>query len=148
VEFVLCESTQQGVCNAHHSMLQRTARWILDASAALESDRLPITHTLLARLLGVRRASITDCVGALQADGLIKSARNLIHVTDPNGLRSTSCECHRFIQREYRRLLGAMPSRRLDFSAEKRCPAASIQRGSRPKEVSNVFGNARWSREM
>jgi CRP-like cAMP-binding protein len=107
VEFVLGQSTQCGVCSAHHTVRQRTARWILDGCASLDSDRLPLGHTLLARLLGVRRASISECLHAMAAEGFIRNTRNLIQVVDPDGLQSTACDCHRIIKREYRRLLDA-----------------------------------------
>jgi len=103
-QFVLCQSSQWGACNAHHSLKQRMGRWLLAASDALESDYLPVTHQLLARLLGVRRAGVSECLNAMEARRIIRNTRSLIQITEPEALRAVSCDCHRLIQRDYRRL--------------------------------------------
>ncbi len=104
-QFVLCECSQWGACNAHHSLKQRTARWLMAASDALESERLPITHQLLARLLGVRRASVSECLAALETTGAIRNTRSLVEIADPAALGAIACDCHRIVRREYRQLL-------------------------------------------
>jgi CRP-like cAMP-binding protein len=106
VQFVLSQCSQWGVCNAHHSLKQRTARWLLGARDALESGRLPITHQLLARLLGVRRAGVSQCLAALEASGAIRNTRGLVEITAPEALQAIACDCHRIVRREYRQLLG------------------------------------------
>jgi CRP-like cAMP-binding protein len=105
VQFVLCECSQWGACNAHHSLRQRTARWLLGACDGLQSERLPITHQLLARLLGVRRASVSECLAALEAAGAIRNTRSLVEIADVEALQAIACDCHRIVRREYRQLL-------------------------------------------
>jgi CRP-like cAMP-binding protein len=104
-EFVLCQSSQWGACNAHHSLRQRMGRWLLAASDGLGSARLSVTHQLLARLLGVRRASVSECLSALEAEGVIRNTRSLVDIVRPDALLATSCDCYRIVQRDYRRLL-------------------------------------------
>jgi CRP-like cAMP-binding protein len=104
VQFVLCECSQWGACNAHHSLRQRTARWLLGACDGLQSERLPITHQLLARLLGVRRASVSECLAALEAAGAIRNTRSLVEIADAEALQAIACDCHRVVRREYRQL--------------------------------------------
>ncbi len=106
VQFVLSQCSQWGACNAHHSLKQRTARWLLGASDALQSGRLPITHQLLARLLGVRRASVSECLAALEAAGTIRNTRSLVEITGAEKLQAIACDCHRIVRRDYRQLLG------------------------------------------
>jgi CRP-like cAMP-binding protein len=105
VQFVLSECSQWGACNAHHSLKQRTARWLLGACDGLQAERLPITHQLLARLLGVRRASVSKCLAALEAVGAIRNTRSLVEIADPAALEAIACDCHRIVRREYRQLL-------------------------------------------
>jgi len=104
-QFVLCQSSQWGACNAHHSLRQRMGRWLLAARDGVESDRLPVTHQLLARLLGVRRASVSECLSALEAEGIIRNTRSLVEIARPEALMSMSCDCYRVVQRDYQRLL-------------------------------------------
>jgi len=105
VDVVLLQTSQSGVCNAVHSLKQRLARWLLVASNALDDEKLPLTHEVLGHLLGVRRASVTECLDALEKDGLIHSSRGLVNIINSQALRQVSCTCYDTIAREYRRQL-------------------------------------------
>lgn len=107
VHVVMLQTSQSGACNTHHSLRQRLARWLLVARDALGADAVPLTHGVLARLLGARRPSVTDCLGVLERTGAIRNARGLVTVTDPDQLETLCCDCHRLIRREYDRLLGS-----------------------------------------
>ena len=66
-----------------------------------------MTHQMLARLLGVRRASVTECLNVLEAEKLIENERGLVRIPDPAALQAVSCDCHNLIRREYDRLIGS-----------------------------------------
>jgi CRP-like cAMP-binding protein len=104
LDVVLLQTSQSGVCNSAHSRKQRLARWLLVARNALESDRLPLTHDVLSQLLGVRRASVTECLEQLQGEGSVHSSRGLVTIADAMQLQQTSCSCFGLIERENRRL--------------------------------------------
>ncbi len=104
--FLLWQASQCGACNAQHSLSQRTARWLLAASDALESPEIPITHQAVARALGIRRASVTDVVNSLEQIGAIRHWRAFIEIADVECLQPIACDCHRLLGREYRRLFG------------------------------------------
>lgn len=106
VDVVLLQTSQSGACNAQHSVKQRLARWLLLARSGLNSDELPITHRSLSRLLGIRRATVTECLGTLEREGAVGTRRGRIRVVDTEALERTSCDCHRLILREYERLIG------------------------------------------
>ena len=61
---------------------------------------------MLSRLLGVRRASVTESLGHLEGAGAIVNTRGRIHIVDADRLQELSCDCYRMISAEYRRLLG------------------------------------------
>lgn len=105
---VLLQASQSGVCNSHHSLKQRLARWLLLARSSLQDDKLPLTHTVLARLLGAGRPSVTDCLGVLQKEQAIETARGFIKVTDAERLEELCCHCHQSIMNDYRRLIGPL----------------------------------------
>lgn len=73
---------------------------------ALASFALNITHDCLAQMLGVRWASVTEVLRALQTDGMIRASRGKDVILDPKRQADSSCECYRVIRREYQRLLG------------------------------------------
>jgi CRP-like cAMP-binding protein len=106
VQAVLVQTSQSGACNLQHALKQRLARWLFIAQEGLESKTLPLTHEVLSRLLGVRRASVTECLASLHHEGAIELGRSSIQIRNFAQLESASCGCHRLIRGEYQRLLG------------------------------------------
>jgi CRP-like cAMP-binding protein/CheY-like chemotaxis protein len=68
------------------TIVERLARWLLQATYRLGSRRLGLTHDVLADILGVRRPSITTGLQTLEGRHLIRSTRRAIVVLDPAGL--------------------------------------------------------------
>jgi len=106
---VLAQTSQSGACNSYHSLKQRLARWLLIAQNATGEEELPLTHRVLAELLGVRRASVTECLEVLQKDGTIATRRASVKIEDATELSKLSCDCFKLIEREYRRHLLPSP---------------------------------------
>lgn len=102
---VLIQTAQSGACNTSHQLQQRLGRWLLLARNALESDEIPLTHQVLAQLLGVRRAGVTDCLLQLRRDGLIEMMRGRLVIRDAFRLAQIACHCKSLIEREYERQL-------------------------------------------
>ncbi|MFT8246335.1 Crp/Fnr family transcriptional regulator [Roseomonas sp. BN140053] len=94
-------------CNGHHHTEQRLARWLLIAHDRSQGDEFPMTHELLAMMLGVRRAGVTVSAGMLQRAGLIEYQRGRITITDRPGLENASCECYGVVRRASDRFLSA-----------------------------------------
>jgi len=102
---LLTQLAQGSACNRLHSAEQRCARWLLMTHDRLDRDDFALTHELIAQMLGVRRATVTEIAGALQDAGAIRYARGVMTVANRGILRSRACECYDFIQAEYARLL-------------------------------------------
>jgi len=103
--FVLLQTSQSAICEAHHSLKQRLCRWLLLAHDALDGENIPLTHQMLARLLGVRRASVSECLRLLEDEGALENTRALICVREQDRLESLACGCHALIRSEYGRLI-------------------------------------------
>ena len=69
-------------------------------------DEFVLTQESLAQMLGVRRATVTAAAGMLRRAGSIRYTRGRITIVNRKKLGRASCQCHRIIRREYRRLLG------------------------------------------
>jgi hypothetical protein len=102
----LTQIALSAICNQLHSIDQQLIRWLLFTLDRLASDRLTITHELIANILGARRERITEAAGKLQHLGLIASSRGQITVINRAGLETRCCECYGVVRREYDRLLG------------------------------------------
>jgi len=101
--------SQSVACSQHHGVTQRLARWLLTMSDYSRSGELLMVHGSIAAMLGVRRVSVTEAAHALQKAGLISYSRGRIQVLDKAGLEKRSCECYRFIRRQYEGLHGLLP---------------------------------------
>lgn len=98
------EAAQSAVCNAHHHVEARLARWLLTSSDAVQSDELPLTQEFIATMLGVRRAGVTCAALVLREAGLISYNRGRIRILDREGLETLSCECYREIKDQFKLL--------------------------------------------
>ena len=100
----LVQVAQSSLCNCYHTLQERLSRWLLVARDAVRSDVLLLTHDVIARLLGTRRASVTVAAGLMQRAGLIKMRRGQITILDAQGLQSQSCECYGILRDYLQRL--------------------------------------------
>jgi CRP-like cAMP-binding protein len=92
---------QSAACNALHSNPQRAARWLLLSRDRAGSDYFPLTHAFLAKMLGVRRSSVTKIAEDLHKENIIEYTRGHIHVLKDEALAAKSCECYAIIRDEY-----------------------------------------------
>ncbi|MGB6200561.1 MAG: Crp/Fnr family transcriptional regulator [Candidatus Acidiferrales bacterium] len=88
------QSEQIAACNRLHDVEQRLARWLLMCQDRLGGDVVPLTHTFLAHMLGTRRASVTDALGALQDAKLVSCARSRVKIESRKKLENAACECY------------------------------------------------------
>lgn len=103
---LITQMAQTAVCNRHHSISQQFCRWLLLSLDRLESNDVRMTQELIANMLGVRRAGVTETAKKLQDEGVIRYTRGLIEVLNRRALEAQVCECYRVVKRESDRLLG------------------------------------------
>ena len=92
-------------CNRLHNVERRAARWLLMCRDRGGGPTYPLTQELLAQMLGVRRAGVSEVASALQEQGLITYTRGVITILDPAGLERRACECYRIIRDVFDRML-------------------------------------------
>ncbi len=85
---------QVAACNRLHEIEQRLARWLLLTHDRVENDYFPITHEVLAQMLGSGRPSVTVAAGTLQKAGLIGYTRGHVRILNRSGLEHLACECY------------------------------------------------------
>jgi CRP-like cAMP-binding protein len=81
-------------CNSKHALKARLARLLSVLRDRIAIDMLTLTHAALARMLGVRRVSVSDAAADLQRLALIRYSRGLITILDRRKLRLESCSCY------------------------------------------------------
>ncbi len=111
---LMTQISQTAVCNRLHSVEQQLCRWLLINHDLLQTNKLVMTHDLIANMLGVRREGVSIAAGHLQKKGLIRYVRGTITMLDRNALERAACECYGVVKDEYDRLLGKyIPQKRL-----------------------------------
>ena len=96
--------SQSVACSQHHGTKRRLARWLLTMNDYAGSREFQMDHQSIAGMIGVRRESVSEGAQALQAAALISYRRGHIQVLDKSRLETQSCECYRFIRKQYERL--------------------------------------------
>jgi CRP-like cAMP-binding protein len=101
---LMVQISQGTGCNRVHSNQQRCARWLLQTHDRVGKDEFSLTQEFLGQMLGVRRATVSEVAGQLQADGIIEYSRGTIRILNRARLEATSCACYRVIREEYDRM--------------------------------------------
>lgn len=102
---LITQMMQTAACNRYHSVDQQLCRWLLLTLDRAPSRELVMTQELVARMLGVRRESITEAAAKLQRAGFIRYRRGHISVLERSGLEGLTCECYGVVKDEMNRLL-------------------------------------------
>jgi CRP-like cAMP-binding protein len=102
---LLSQISQGLVCNRHHPVDSRAARWLLATHDRVGEDSFVLTQDFLSIMLGVTRPQVSLAAASLRRAGLIDYRRGRIRVIDRRGLEAAVCECYGIIQAEFARLL-------------------------------------------
>jgi CRP-like cAMP-binding protein len=105
-QLLLARSMQLSVCNMFHSVEQRCIRWLLTITDVVRNGHIPLTHELMATMLGVHRPTVTLVLRSLHKAGLVNEARGRVVVSDRHGLERACCECYGAMRDEQQRLMG------------------------------------------
>jgi CRP-like cAMP-binding protein len=104
-EMQMGEIQQTAACNALHDVGSRLSRWLLQTSDRTNSDTIPFTREFLGKMLGVRRATVSEVASGFENAGLIKTHRGAIKVLDRDGLKKEACYCYDFLRKHVDRLV-------------------------------------------
>ena len=106
-QFFLAQVQQTAACNAVHDIDARTCKWLSRMHDLVGPDLL-MTQEFFARMMGVRRTSVTTVASALQVAGLISYSRGRLHIIDIEQIRKRACECDDAVRSHFRRMFEAL----------------------------------------
>jgi hypothetical protein len=90
-----------------HDIEARTCKWLSRMHDLVGSDLL-LTQELFARMMGVRRTSVTTVASALQGAGLISYSRGRLHIIDIEQIRRRACECDDAVRANFQRMFAGV----------------------------------------
>ncbi len=85
---------QSSANDRHWSVEQRLSCWLLERLDRLPTNELKMTQEMIAAMLGVRRESVTEAIGKMRRDGVVRCRRGSITVLDRGELETRSGECY------------------------------------------------------
>ena len=80
-------------CNRLHPVEPRLARWLLVTLDRSVCNDLPLTHEVMAEMLGVHRPTVTNALQTLERSGAIVARRGRVGIIDRQLLERHACEC-------------------------------------------------------
>jgi len=101
--------SQSVACSQHHTIVQRLARCLLTMNDYTDSDEILLDQSEIANLLGVRWVGVSAAARELQSAAVVRYSRGCISILDTAELGKKSCECYRFIRKQYKHLRSDLP---------------------------------------
>jgi len=101
----MMQTAHTALANGRAKLEQRLARWLLMALDRLTSDTVPLTHEVLAVMLGVRRAGVTVAIHGFERRGLVTTRRGQLTVVNRHGIEQIAGCFYGSPEAELRRLL-------------------------------------------
>jgi DNA-binding transcriptional regulator YhcF (GntR family) len=102
--------TEQCAVEHRQTIEQQLCRFLLMSLDRLPGDSLPMTHEMVASMLGVRRESVTQAAQTLQAVGAIQYRRGHITVVNRKLMEDRVSDGYEVLKKEYNRLLPKTPA--------------------------------------
>jgi len=90
----LLEVSSLVACSRVHSHRQRLARWLMTMSDKAQKASLPVTHEVLAQLVGGPRSAVTVALREFSARGAITRVRGRVEILNRSALTRQACECY------------------------------------------------------
>lgn len=94
IALLMSHIAQRTTCVNYHPAEQQVIRWMLLMLDRQFDPVIQVTHSELAKLIGVRREAITIALGDLGKMGLVSLLRGSIQVIDRPALELLSCDCY------------------------------------------------------
>lgn len=104
-DFFVAQAFQAAACNATHTIVQRTAKWLLLVEARTGTSEFEMTQEQLAELLGVGRTFVTRTIGRLRDEGVIETRRGVFVIRDSATLQERACDCTRMLEEHFNSVL-------------------------------------------
>jgi hypothetical protein len=105
---MLAQMVQAAACNATHAIEQRTAKWIMSAMERTGDVVVPLTQEQLAAMLGVGRSYASRVIQAFRREGILKTRRGSLLVTNAEALAAKSCLCNEQVKAHFETVLSGV----------------------------------------
>jgi CRP-like cAMP-binding protein len=98
VQTLMSQIAQDLTCTQIHSTQERCCYLLLLMQDRIGNPVLPLTQTLLARIVGVRRDRISEIIAMLERADLLQHQRGKLIILDRLGLEAAACHCYQTVR--------------------------------------------------
>lgn len=102
---MLAQVMQTAACNARHPLMQRLARWLLEAHDRSDENEMRLGHEQISSMLGCRRAGVSEALAALRVSGALEVSNKSVRIKDRRQLEAAACLCYQTVRSEFARVL-------------------------------------------
>jgi len=108
------QAAETALANAHYTLSERLARWLLMCHDRIDGDDIGLTHEFMATMLGVRRSGVTVTLHTLEGLGAVRTRRSTVTIVDRRRLEEIAGASYGVAEGEYARLIRQLrkPSQR------------------------------------
>ncbi len=108
---MMAQVFQSIACSAIHTIEQRAAKWLIAATERIGRNDIAMTQEQLAAMMGIGRSYASRVVQRFKLDGIVRTRRGGIEVTDAHALSRRACTCNARVKRHFERVLeGVYPA--------------------------------------
>lgn len=93
VQVLVAEIAQSAICNRYHLGRERLARWLLETADRAAMKELPLTHDVLAQMVGGARSLVTVALSELREQNAIDYQRSSVRIMRRE-LTKHACACY------------------------------------------------------
>lgn len=101
VQTLMSQIAQDLACTQLHSHQERCCYLLLMLHDRTGNSVLPLTHDLLARIVGVKRSRIGEIITTLERAGLVQHQRGRLTIINRAGLEAAACECYQILRSQF-----------------------------------------------
>ena len=99
---LMSQIAQTALCNHVHTNVERLARWLLLSHDRSESDLMPLSHDLIAKMLNWNTAGVKRAIGNLRTCGIVRYNGTELKILDREVLENVACACYAIVKNRYR----------------------------------------------
>jgi hypothetical protein len=91
---LMAQLHQSAACNAVHHVEARLCRWMLEIDDRSAESSFAMTQDMLAKMLGVRRTTVTMVAKRLQQTGALRWRRGRVNILQRDLIADRACACY------------------------------------------------------
>jgi len=105
---MMAQVFQSIACNAVHTIEERAAKWLIAAIDRIGRNDVTMTQEQLASMMGIGRSYASRVLQRFKREGLVRTRRGGISISDREALRGKACSCNEHVAAHFSKVLAGV----------------------------------------